>query len=223
MILSPSLLSCDFYHVKSQLISLYEAGIRNLHLDVMDGAFVPNISFGPPVISKIKKGCEKDGLHFHFDVHLMVEEPSRFIADYVKAGADGITVHFEACRHLDSCLNMIKKAGLQCGVSLNPSTPLCVLEEILPMADMVLLMSVNPGFGGQSLIPYVLEKIKKLDEIRKEKKLAFSIQVDGGVNADTLEAVLASGVDNIVAGSAIFDGNLAENVKMFQENMQQRR
>ncbi len=126
MILSPSLLSCDFYHVKSQLIPLYEAGIRNLHLDVMDGAFVPNISFGPPVISKIKKGCEKDGLHFHFDVHLMVEEPSRFIADYVKAGADGITVHFEACRHLDSCLNMIKKNRIQMrSVAESVDTALC--------------------------------------------------------------------------------------------------
>lgn len=219
MVLSPSLLSCNFYQIRPQLQRLYDLGIRHLHLDVMDGAYVPNISFGAPVIRAVKEGCKEDGLDFFFDVHLMVEEPQRFIEDYVKAGANSITVHQETCKHLDSCLNQIKKAGVKAGVSLNPATSLTSLEEILPIADMVLLMSVNPGFGGQNYIPYVSDKIRRLCNMRAKRGLDFSIQVDGGVNSTTLHEVLQAGADNIVAGSAIFEGQLEENVLYFKKAM----
>lgn len=223
MILSPSLLSADFYNIEAQLTTLYQMGVRDLHLDVMDGNYVPNISFGPPVIRAIKKGCEKSGISFHFDVHLMVDEPARFVEDYVKAGADGITIHVESCKHLDRCINQIRSLGLKVGVSLNPATPLGMIEEVLPMLDMVLLMSVNPGFGGQKYISYISDKIRRLDQIRRERDLTFSIQVDGGVNRLTLDEVMQTGVDNIVAGSAIFDGDMQGNVEYFLEKMRSAR
>ncbi len=215
MILAPSMLSADFAHLEQDLKAAVQPATSYLHVDVMDGHFVPNISFGPPVIS-----CVRDILpEAVLDVHMMVEEPARFIQDYKECGADILTVHYEAVKHLHRTIQEIKEAGMKCGVSVNPATPVSVLEEILPMVDMVLIMSVNPGFGGQQLIPETLDKIRKLKEIREEKGLGYDIEIDGGVKLSNLDMVLRAGANVIVAGSAIFSGNIDENVKAFREKM----
>ena len=174
-------------------------GARMLHLDVMDGHFVPNLTIGPPVVESIRKATRA-----HLDVHLMIENPERYAADFVKAGANSVSVHYEACVHLDCTLDMIRKEGAMAGVVLNPATPVSLLEDVLEVADYVLLMSVNPGFGGQKLIPYVLRKVRKLAGMRREKKLALPIEIDGGVHLDNLAEVVRAGCDWIVTGSAIF-------------------
>ena len=211
-ILSPSLLSADFYNIRPQMELLNSLGIKDLHVDVMDGAFVPSISFGMPVIFAIKEGMLKSGMDIKFDVHLMVNEPVRYVREIRKSGADNITIHAECTTHIDSCINLIKEMGASAGISLNPATSLSVLENILPTLDLVLIMGVNPGFGGQKYIPYITEKIKKLAKIRKERNLNFTIQVDGGVNFNTIETVLQAGAENIVAGSAVFTGDIRENI-----------
>jgi ribulose-phosphate 3-epimerase len=160
---------------------------------------VPNLTIGPPVVESIRKSTR-----LHLDVHLMIENPERYATSFVEAGANSVSVHYEAARHLDGVLGMIRKAGAMAGVVLNPSTPVSVLEEIVEVADYVLLMSVNPGFGGQKLIPYVLEKVRKLDSLRREKKLALPIEIDGGVHLENLAEVVRAGCDWIVTGSAIF-------------------
>ena len=170
-----------------------------LHLDVMDGHFVPNITIGPPVVESIRKATR-----LHLDVHLMIEDPERWVEQFVRAGANSVSVHYEACRHLDGVLGMIRGAGAMAGVVLNPATPVSVLEDVVDVADYVLLMSVNPGFGGQALIPYVLEKVRKLAMLRKEKRLALPIEIDGGVHRDNLADVVRAGCDWIVTGSAVF-------------------
>ena len=170
-----------------------------LHLDVMDGHFVPNITIGPPVVESIRKATR-----LHLDVHLMIEEPERWVEQFVRAGANSVSVHYEACRHLDGVLGMIRGAGAMAGVVLNPATPVSALEDVVDVADYVLLMSVNPGFGGQALIPYVLEKVRKLAMLRKEKRLALPIEIDGGVHRDNLADVVRAGCDWIVTGSAVF-------------------
>lgn len=170
-----------------------------LHLDVMDGHFVPNITIGPPVVESIRKATR-----LHLDVHLMIEDPERWVEQFVRAGANSVSVHYEACRHLDGVLGMIRGAGAMAGVVLNPATPVSVLEDVVDVADYVLLMSVNPGFGGQALIPYVLEKVRKLAILRKEKRLALPIEIDGGVHRDNLADVVRAGCDWIVTGSAVF-------------------
>ncbi len=170
-----------------------------LHLDVMDGHFVPNLTIGPPVVESIRKST-----NLHLDVHLMIENPERYAPEFVKAGANSVLVHYEAARHLDGTLELIKKEGARAGVVLNPATPVSVLEDVLQVADYVLLMSVNPGFGGQKLIPYVLKKVRKLDAMRKERRLALPIEIDGGVHLDNLAEVVRAGCDWIVTGSAIF-------------------
>src|SRR5271154_1768095 len=161
----PSILSADFAHLADEIARVERGGANMLHLDVMDGHFVDNLTIGPPVVESVRKATRS-----HLDVHLMIENPIRYAEAFVKAGANSVSVHYEACRHLDGTLGVIRKAGAMAGIVLNPATPVSVLEDVLEVADYVLLMSVNPGFGGQKFIPYVLEKVRKLDRMRREKK-----------------------------------------------------
>ena len=208
--LSPSILSADFSNLGEQSRLLDEAGAQYVHIDVMDGMFVPSISFGMPVMKSIR-GCTER----IFDVHLMIEEPERYINDFSKAGADLITVHAEACKHLDRTVSAIKEKGLLAGVALNPATPLSEVEWVLPKVDMVLLMSVNPGFGGQTYIPYVTDKIRELKKMIDKKGLKTDIEVDGGIHHENVTEVLDAGANIIVAGSAVFRGDIEENVERF--------
>ena len=195
----PSILSADFARLADEIARVERGGATKLHLDVMDGHFVSNLTIGPPVVESIRKATNA-----HLDVHLMIENPDRYAADFVKAGANSVLVHWEAARHLDGTLEIIKKEGAMAGVVLNPATPISVLEDALAVADYVLLMSVNPGFGGQKLIPYVLDKVRKLCFMRREKRLTFPIEIDGGVHLENLAQVVRAGCDWIVTGSAIF-------------------
>ena len=197
--IAPSILSADFARLADDIVRVERAGVTILHVDVMDGHFVPNITIGPPVVEAIRKITK-----LHLDVHLMIENPERFVGAFVDAGANSVSVHYEACRHLDGTLGLIRKAGALAGIVLNPATPVSVLDDVLEVADYVLLMSVNPGFGGQKLIPYVLRKAGQLDRMRREKKLALPIEIDGGVNRQNLADVVRSGCEWIVTGSAIF-------------------
>ena len=208
--LSPSILSADFANLGEQVRMLDEAGAQYVHIDVMDGMFVPSISFGMPVIKSIRECSDRI-----FDVHLMIEEPGRYIDDLAEVGADLITVHAEACEHLDRTIEAIKEKGLLAGVALNPATPLSAIEWILPKVDMVLIMSVNPGFGGQKLIPYTVEKVRALKKMIDEKGLKTDIEVDGGVNLENVTEVMDAGANIIVAGSAVFKGDISENVERF--------
>jgi ribulose-phosphate 3-epimerase len=195
----PSILSADFARLAEEIARVERGGANLLHLDVMDGHFVPNLTIGPPVVESIRKATR-----LHLDVHLMIENPERYVVDFVRAGANSVSVHYEAARHLDGVLGMIRNAGAMAGVVLNPATPVAVLEDVLEVADYVLLMSVNPGFGGQKLIPYVLEKVRKLDRLRREKKLQIPIEIDGGVHKENLAEVVRAGCDWIVTGSGVF-------------------
>ena len=205
--LAPSILSADFICLGEQLKQLQKLCIHYLHIDVMDGMFVPSISFGMPVIKSIRECSDRI-----FDVHLMIEEPGRYIDDLAEVGADLITVHAEACKHLDRTIEAIKEKGLLAGVAL---TPLSAIEWILPKVDMVLIMSVNPGFGGQKLIPYTVEKVRALKKMIDERGLKTDIEVDGGVNLENVTEVMDAGANIIVAGSAVFKGDIAENVERF--------
>src|ERR1022692_219774 len=201
----PSILSADFARLAEEIACVERGGASILHLDIMDGHFVPNLTIGPPVVESIRKVTR-----LHLDVHLMIENPDLYAAAFVQAGANSVSVHYEACRHLDGTLGLIRAAGAMAGVVLNPATPVEVLEDVLEVADYVLLMSVNPGFGGQKLIPYVLEKVRKLDTMRRAKQLALPIEIDGGVHKENLAAVVRAGCDWIVTGSAIFHSADAE-------------
>ena len=210
IILAPSILGADFKRLGEQVQEVDRAGAPYIHLDIMDGTFVPSISFGMPLIESLRSCTNKT-----FDVHMMVEEPGRYVDDMKKAGADLICVHQEACTHLDRTINQIKEAGLMTGVALNPATPVSTLSCILEQVDMVLIMSVNPGFGGQKFIPYTLGKIRELRNLCNEKGLATRILVDGGISPANVRDVIEAGADVIVAGSAVFKGNPTENVKTF--------
>ena len=211
-ILAPSVLAADFSKLGEEVTKVANAGAKYIHLDVMDGAFVPSISFGMPVIEKLR-GCTEAV----FDVHMMVEEPGRYVQDMKKVGADLICVHQEACVHLDRTINQIKEAGCKVGVALNPATPVETVSCILDQVDMFLIMSVNPGFGGQKFIPYAVEKIKKLRGMLDAAGLNTDIQVDGGVTAANVRTLIEAGANVFVAGSAVFKNNSEANVKEFLE------
>ena len=210
--LSPSILAANFNRLGADIKAVEDESIDMLHVDVMDGMFVPSISFGMPVIESIRKES-----NMFFDVHLMVEEPLRYIKEFVDAGADGITVHVEACEDLKKTIDEIKKHGVKTAVAVNPATDIERVYDVLDDLDMVLVMSVNPGFGGQKLMPETLEKVKKLVEEREKRSLKFKIEMDGGINSKNIEEVVAAGVDVIVAGTAVFSGDISNNIKHLKE------
>ncbi len=208
--IAPSILSADFSKLGEEIIKLHNAGADFIHIDVMDGEFVPNITFGMPVIKAIRNKTDKV-----FDVHLMINNPQRYIDEFILAGADIITLHYEAEKHLDRAIQYIKSKGVKAAIALNPATPTMVLKDIIANLDMVLIMSVNPGFGGQKFIPYSLNKIREVKEMAlKANNSNILIQVDGGIDKNNVKDVIEAGANVIVAGSAVFgDGNLEENIK----------
>lgn len=212
--LSPSILSADFKNLGEELRTIADAGAEYVHIDVMDGLFVPSITFGMPVIRSIRSVTDKV-----FDVHLMVQNPERYIEEFAACGADILTIHAEACTHLDSALEKIRSCGMKAGLALCPSTPLSVLDYLWNKVDMILIMTVNPGFGGQKYIPEMTEKIAQLRRKIEEKKLPIDLEVDGGVNDSTIHTVLEAGANILVAGSAVFGGDTGENVKRYVDIM----
>lgn len=210
--LSPSILSADFANLGEQIKILNNVDVEMIHIDVMDGNFVPNISFGAPIMKSIRSLTEKV-----FDVHLMIDDPSRYIEDFVKSGADIITIHYEADKHIDRTINYIKSFGIKAGIALNPATPVSNIKNILPIVDMVLIMSVNPGFGGQKYIPYTSLKIQEVKKMCEAIGKDMMIQVDGGVDSNNIKKIVESGANVLVAGSAIFrNNNIEENVKVLR-------
>ena len=213
--LAPSILSADFAKLLEDVRKVESAGCEYLHIDVMDGHFVPNITLGPLVVKSLKK----ENINMVFDAHLMIENPDQYIEEFVKAGCDIITVHQEACVHLHRTIQNIKSHGIKAGVVLNPATPVDTIKHVLPDLDMVLLMSVNPGFGGQSFIPCVLDKIKELKAIIDSQGLNIDIEVDGGISPKNVAEVVQAGANVIVACSAIFGSDdIQETVNLFRKN-----
>lgn len=213
-ILAPSILSADFLNLGGQVEEVVSAGAQWIHCDIMDGAFVPNLTFGPIVVEAVNR-CTDVPL----DVHLMIKNPDLIIPDFVKAGADYITVHAEEVVHLHRTISMIRDFGAKPGVALNPATSLSMIEEILPFVDLVLIMSVNPGFGGQKFISSSLDKVRRLHAIRQSNSYEFLIEVDGGVNESTISQLSDAGCDVFVAGSAVFKGNITDSVQVLLDKL----
>ena len=213
-ILSPSILSADFGNLARDIHTIDEAGAEYIHIDAMDGIFVPSISFGMPIIKSIRPLTDKI-----FDLHLMIEEPIRYVDEFTSLGADIITVHVEACKDTAATLKRIKELGVKAGITLNPDTPLSDVREFLLLADMLLIMSVVPGFGGQKFIEASLDKLREAVILRDELGLNYDIEIDGGVNFDNIRDIHEAGANIIVAGSAVFKGNAADNVKKLIELM----
>jgi ribulose-phosphate 3-epimerase len=208
----PSILSADFARLAEEIERVERAGIQMLHVDIMDGHFVPNLTMGPPVVESIRKVTK-----LTLDLHLMITDPDTYAPLFIEAGADLISVHQEACRHLDRTLRMIRSEGARPGVVLNPATPITMLEDVLDLVDHVLIMSVNPGFGGQEFIPRSLDKIRALAAMRRDNRLNFSIEIDGGVSHENVETIVQAGCDWLVAGSAVFhSADPAATVKEMQ-------
>ena len=208
----PSLLSADFARLAEDIAKVERGGAKMLHVDVMDGHFVPNLTLGPPVVQSIRKVTK-----LTLDAHLMIEDPDTYAPIFIEAGVDQVSVHVEVARHLDRTLRLIQSHGARAGVVLNPATPVSSLEDVLDVADYVLVMSVNPGFGGQEFIPNSLNKIRRLDRIRRERRLDFAIEIDGGVSHDNVEAIVQAGCDWLVAGSHVFhSADPAATVKEMQ-------
>ncbi len=209
----PSILAADFARLSDEIQRVERGGASMIHIDIMDGHFVPNLTMGPPLVRSIRKVTQA-----RFDVHFMIEDPDRYVAEFVEAGADQISVHQEACVHLNRVLHLIKSHGAGAGVVLNPATPIGTLEDVLDIVDHVLIMSVNPGFGGQEFIPGALNKIRRLRRWREERRLDFAIEIDGGVSRDNVAEIVQSGCDWLVAGSSVFgSADPAATVKEMQQ------
>lgn len=209
----PSILSADFARLADDIGKVERGGVTMLHVDIMDGHFVPNLTIGPPVVKSIRKATR-----LPLDVHLMITDPDRFAPLFIAEGVDQISVHFEAARHLDRTIRSIQSAGVRAGVVINPATPVSVLEDILYLVDYVLVMSVNPGFEAQKFIPNALNKIRRLDRLRTERRLGFAIEIDGGVSLENTAEIVQSGCDWLVAGSAVFhSADPAATVKEMQQ------
>ena len=212
--ISPSILSADFSQLGNEIKRLEEGGADMIHVDVMDGHFVPNLTIGPPVIKALKKNCS-----IKFDVHLMISPVHKYIEAYADAGADIITIHPEATENLEESISKIKSLNKKVGVSLNPETKIDLIIDLLDQIDLVLIMSVNPGFGGQKFMPEVLDKIKELKKIREQKKLDFDIEIDGGINFDNCKSAIDAGANILVSGTTVFksnDGDIKKNINLLK-------